>query len=79
MNQEILQSIIEVSRAIELLNQAFEKRVDDLRNGGDPQELQQWINATHAMRDSGHIYLSWAKHYARAATSEVAEDELELL
>jgi len=75
MSEEIQQSIVEVSRAIEKLNRAFEKRGDDLRQDGDANVLQQWIKATHAMRDSGNIYLSWAKHYARTAGTDVASDE----
>lgn len=67
MVDEIQQSLIEVARAIERLNEAFEKRADLLSQAGDPQELHQWVKATHAMRDSGNIYLSWAKHYARSA------------
>ncbi len=78
MNEEIQQSIMEVARAIEHLNQAFEKRADNLRQGGNPQELQQWIKATQAMRDSGNIYLSWAKHYAGSAGGEAASDEAEV-
>jgi hypothetical protein len=78
MNEEIRQSIIEVARAIEHLNQAFEKRADNLRQEGNTQELQQWLTATHAMRDSGNIYLSWAKHYGRSAGTDVAAEESEL-
>ena len=78
MNEEIRQSITEVTRAIEHLNQAFEKRADNLRQGGNTQELQQWIKATQAMRDSGNIYLSWAKHYAGSAGGEAASDEAEV-
>ena len=78
MNEEIRQSITEVARAIEHLNQAFEKRADNLRQEGNTQELQQWLTATHAMRDSGNIYLSWAKHYAGSAGGEAASDEAEV-
>jgi len=78
MNEEIQQSVMEVARAIEHLNQAFEKRADNLRQGGNTQELQQWIKATQAMRDSGNIYLSWAKHYAGSAGGEAASDEAEV-
>jgi glycosyltransferase A (GT-A) superfamily protein (DUF2064 family) len=76
MAHEIQQSIAEVARAIEHLNRAFEQYTEDLRKEGDTQELQQWIKATHAMRDSGNIYLTWAKHYARtvgAGTDEGSE------
>lgn len=78
MNEEIRQSVLDVALAIERLNQAFEKRVQALRQAGDDKELKQWLTATHAMRDSGNIYLSWAKHYARSAGTGVVAEESEL-
>lgn len=78
MAHDIQQSIAEVAQAIEDLNQAFERRADDLRKAGESQELQQWIKATQAMRDSGNIYLTWAKHYARSAGAGTAGEESEL-
>ena len=77
-SEEIRQSILDVALAIERLNQAFEKRADALRQAGDANELQQWLTATHAMRDSGNIYLSCAKHYARSEGTDVAAEESEL-
>ena len=70
MDQDIEISLREAARAIERLNEAFERRAEALRAQGDAQELASWIKATYAMRDSGQIYLSWAKHYARAAGVE---------
>lgn len=67
MPDDIQRSIAHVAEAIERLNQAFEQRADQLRLDGDSKELQDWMKATYAMRDSGNIYLTWAKHYARAA------------
>jgi len=77
MNDEIQQSLTEIAQAMENLHRAFEKRAEDLRKQGDPDTLQQWIKATQAMRDSGHIYLSWAKHYARSAGIKTIENEPE--
>lgn len=74
MASEIQQSIAEVARAIEHLNDAFEKRADELRKAGETQELQQWIKAAQAMRDSGTIYLTWAKHYARSGADTAGEE-----
>ena len=74
-HKEIQQSITEVARAIERLNRAFEKRADDLRQAGDTNGLQEWMKATLAMRDSGNIYLTWAKHYARSTDRNAAADE----
>ena len=72
---EIRQSIIEVTRAIESLNQVFEKRAADLRHAGDVEGLKQWTNACLAMLDSGKIYISWARHYARLAESPGSSEE----
>jgi len=78
MSEDIRQSILDVALAIERLNQAFEKRVQALREAGDANELKQWLTATHAMRDSGSIYLYWAKHYARSAGPEAEAEGSEL-
>src|SRR2546422_7689249 len=77
MNEEIRQSVLAAALAIERLNQAFEKRADALRQAGDAKELTQWLTATHAMRDSGNIYLAWAKHYARSGGTDAAAEESE--
>ena len=76
-HQEIRKSILEVTQAIENLNRVFEKRAAELRQAGDVDGLQQWTKACSAMRDSGNIYITWARHYARlsepAGESEVEE------
>jgi hypothetical protein len=77
MNEDIQQSLMELVRAMENLNRAFAKRADDLKKSGNADELQKWINAVHAMQDSGTIYLNWAKHYTRSAGTKVAPDESE--
>ena len=78
MSEDIRRSIQEVAQAIERLDRAFEKRAEELRERGDTEELGQWIHAKAAMRDSGVIYLSWARHYAKASLpgeEEIREDE----
>ena len=77
MSEEIQQSILEVVRAMENLNRAFLKRADDLKKSGNANELQQWIKAAQAMQDSGNIYLTWAKHYARSAGVKMPPEESE--
>jgi len=75
----VTRAILEVTQAIENLNRVFEKRADELRKAGDADGLQQWMNACYAMRDSGQIYITWARHYAKlseaAGSSETDEDE----
>jgi uncharacterized protein HemY len=74
-HQEIGKSILEVTRAIENLNRAFEKRADELRQAGDVDGLQQWTKACSAMRDSGNIYITWARHYVRLSEPAGASEE----
>jgi hypothetical protein len=62
-HQKIRKSIDEVTQAIENLNKVFEKRSIDLRDSGDVEGLKQWTKACQAMRDSGNIYITWARHY----------------
>jgi len=74
-HQEIGKSILEVTRAIENLNRVFEKRADELRQAGDVDGLQQWTKACSAMRDSGNIYITWARHYARLSEPAGSSEE----
>ncbi|MBI3597706.1 MAG: hypothetical protein HY203_11215 [Nitrospirae bacterium] len=74
-DQEIRKSIVEVTRAIENLNKAFEKRAADLKQAGDTEGLQQWTKACQAMRDSGNIYITWAQHYARLSDPTAPSEE----
>ena len=64
MSREIHESIEQVSQAIDGLNRAFEKQVHDLQQGRDTDRLNHWVKAARAMQDSGHLYLTWARHYA---------------
>jgi len=75
-HQEIRKSIDDVTQAIDDLNKSFEKRLKDLRESGDLEGLNEWTKACQAMRDSGNIYITWARHYyGQAAESSGAEDE----
>ena len=74
MSKEIEESILEVIRAMENLNRAFAKRADDLKNSKNTNDLQEWMKAVYAMRDSGNIYMNWAKHYARLAGVKMSPD-----
>lgn len=76
MTGELSQSIREVAAAIDRLNQVFESHVDEMRSRVDPDEYRQWLQRKSAMRDSGMLYLTWAKHYARVMTPEGSELEM---
>ncbi len=73
--QEIEKSMLGVTRAIEILNRAFDSHATDLKQAGDADRLQQWMKACQAMRDSGNIYISWAQHYARLSDPTASSEE----
>lgn len=67
MSTDITRSITAVEQAMESLHEAFDRHAETLRAPDKAKELQKWITATQAMRDSGNIYLNWARHYAQSA------------
>jgi hypothetical protein len=81
MNNAIRQSIQEVGEAMSRVNQAFQVYVEELKaSGKDPTEIKQVAQNADTLRDSGHIYMSWARHYAgiggdEASTEDIDEDE----
>ena len=81
MNNEIRQSIQEVGEAMSRVNQAFQNYAEELKaSGKDPAEIKQVAKNADTLRDSGHIYMSWARHYAglggdEAPTEDIDEDE----
>ncbi|MBI5197692.1 MAG: hypothetical protein HZA19_03695 [Nitrospirae bacterium] len=78
MSKELYQSIREVETAIGRLNEAFKDHIEELRGQTTPEEFRQWIQRQSAMRDSGMLYLTWARHYIRSASSEQEEAEFEM-
>ena len=81
MTNEIRQSIQEVGEAMSRVHQAFQNYVEELKvSGKDPAEIRQVVKNADTLRDSGHIYMSWARHYAglggdEAPTEDIDEDE----
>jgi len=81
MNNEIRQSIQEVGEVMSRVNQAFQNYVEELKSSGkDPADIGQVVQNADTLRDSGHIYMSWARHYAgiggdEAPTEDIDEDE----
>lgn len=75
MSQEVQQAVAEVTQAITNLNQVFERHAEALKQAGNAEALQKWTNACHAMRDSGNIYVTWARHYARSTQPGASEED----
>jgi hypothetical protein len=81
MNDAIRRSVQDVQQAMGHVNQLFDEYVEELRQkGNDPSEIQQAAKNADALKDGGHIYMSWARHYAglggdEASTEDIDEDE----
>ena len=81
MNDDIRRSVQGAHEALSRVNQAFEDYLEELKKkGGDQSEILQVAKNADALKDSGHIYMSWARHYAgmggdEAATEDIDEDE----
>ena len=73
---DIFESIDGVRNAMMRLNAAFEHRLEELKAAGsDAGTIKEVAGAAAAMKDSGGIYLSWAKHFAKKAAEGSTEGE----
>ncbi|WP_447977718.1 hypothetical protein [Candidatus Nitrospira bockiana] len=70
--------IIEISTLLQQFPEALERRAVEIQASGKDTELAgKLMKGADAMRDSGHIYLTWARHYAALSegTSDAADEE----
>ena len=72
----------EIAGLIHEYPKAMERRASEIRiSGKDPELAEKLIKAADTMRDSGNLYLTWAKHYAALAEgntdASTGEDETE--
>ncbi|BFU95688.1 MAG: hypothetical protein NTNFB02_24100 [Nitrospira sp.] len=57
---------------------AIERRAAAIQaTGKDPELVEKLVKAADTMRDSGNLYLTWAKHYAALAqgNTDASSDE----
>jgi hypothetical protein len=57
---------------------AIERRAAQIQaTGKDPELVEKLVKAADTMRDSGNLYLTWAKHYAALAegNTDASSDE----
>ena len=72
---ELLQ---EISGLIHEYPKALERRAAEIHASGKDQDLAHTlVKAADTMRDSGNLYLTWAKHYASVAAgnTDATSDE----
>ena len=58
----------EISGLITAYPKVIERRAAMIQaTGKDPELVEKLVKAADMMRDSGNLYLTWAKHYAALA------------
>ena len=68
----------EISGLITAYPKAIERRAAMIQaTGKDPDLVEKLVKAADTMRDSGNLYLTWAKHYAAMAkgNTDASSDE----
>ena len=80
MQEEILQSYVEIEQAMQRYSMLLEQYVKELQNSSEEKDQYKYerMKAGHkAMRDSSQIYLSYAKYvaYGMPEGEELAEEE----
>ena len=71
----------EITALMKDFPEALERRAADIQATGKDLELAgKLAKGADAMRDSGNIYLSWARHYAALSegTSDATDEEDEV-
>jgi hypothetical protein len=75
----VLNSLLsEIAGLIHEYPKAIERRAAViLATGKDPELAEKLMKAADTMRDSGNLYLTWAKHYAALAegNTDASSDE----
>lgn len=74
--------LMELRSLLEQYPEALERRAAEIEAiGKDPELAAKLTKGAGVMRDSGHLYLSWAHHYALLSEGEAegasGEDESE--
>lgn len=76
MSQDLRQLMNGISDHMSQFHQMLESRAQEIQvTGGDPEVAKKLSMGADAMKDSGNIYLSWARHYVALSEGGAAEAE----
>ena len=76
MSQDLRELMNGVSNQMTEFNKRLESRAQEMQiAGGDPDVIRKLELGAGAMKDSGNIYLSWARHYVALSEGGAAEAE----
>jgi hypothetical protein len=68
----------EIAGLIHKYPKAIERRAAEIHaTGKDPELVEKLAKAADTMRDSGNLYITWAKHFAAlaAGNTDASSDE----
>ena len=76
MSDEPRQVMGHIKDQMNQFHRLLEQRANEIEvSGGDHEVVTKLVNGADAMKDSGNIYLSWAKHYVALSEGEASESE----
>ena len=76
MGNEVWQLIGEMATLMAALAPAMKRRAADLAAGGkDAEVVDKLLKGAEVMHGSGHMYLTWARHYASLSEHSAGEAE----
>jgi hypothetical protein len=70
--------LVEITRLLKNYPETLERRAAEIEQSGkDPELASKLVKGADAMRDSGNIYLSWAKHFVALSdgTSDASNED----
>lgn len=81
MNEDnvLAELMAEITSLLSDFSKALEHRAGEIQaSGKDPELAEKLLKGADAMRDSGNIYLSWARHFVKLSEGNTdATDEME--
>jgi len=74
MNDDIREQVTALTNHMKHFHTSLEVKAREMEMaGGDHEVVSKLINGADAMRDSGNIYLSWARHYVNLSEGGASE------
>ncbi len=78
MSNHLTQIINDIGKQMQTLSRELEQRAEEIRNAGkEPDVAKKLAMGADTMRDSGNLYITWARHYVALASGnpEASDDE----
>ncbi len=76
MSQDLRELMDSIRDQMTRFHEGLESRAQEMHlMGGDPDVVKKLTMGADAMKDSGNIYVSWARHYVALAEGGASEAE----